>query len=163
MSLDNIDFLTTFAIALKSPREGPWYGVWDWILNELLFGNLAVYPKQTTRTYPQYPLTSDIDVDSPAEIAEDDAPDETPEAEQDSDDVALEDNESLMEVDDETGDDDDDELDTGADPATPPPAFSRESTAPSPPDVIASSPDGVPYGITSPVRRYYRRRASTPS
>ena len=48
------------AQARNDPREAPWYGPWNIVLQDL-FQDFCLSPFYTV-TYPQFPLVKDIDV-----------------------------------------------------------------------------------------------------
>ncbi|KAG6835385.1 hypothetical protein H0H93_001963, partial [Arthromyces matolae] len=58
---DNIDFQVAMYQGSLFTLEGPWYGLYDHILNAVIFSDIGDKVKVTTRTYPQYPLTLDTD------------------------------------------------------------------------------------------------------
>ncbi|KAG6829005.1 hypothetical protein H0H92_005982 [Tricholoma furcatifolium] len=73
-----LKFEVAFKNASNSTREAPWYGVYNWILSQVIFPHLCDDPLNTltTITYPQYPLTQDIDTDMRDEDDNDEDDDE---------------------------------------------------------------------------------------
>ncbi|KAF9459180.1 hypothetical protein BDZ94DRAFT_1325002 [Collybia nuda] len=60
MKSTNGDLAIAIEAAKTDTREAPWYGVWNIILTQKLFNNFCKKPCSTI-TYPQFPLTSDVD------------------------------------------------------------------------------------------------------
>ncbi|KAF8055002.1 hypothetical protein FPV67DRAFT_1681023 [Lyophyllum atratum] len=63
----DFDFRVAYDTADDDHREAPWYGVWCWVLENVIFDRdfcreLTGGRTRTTRVYPQFPLTRDIDV-----------------------------------------------------------------------------------------------------
>ncbi|KAF8166023.1 hypothetical protein B0H34DRAFT_260241 [Crassisporium funariophilum] len=110
MAHRDLKFRVALGTALADNREAPWYGVWNWVLTKVIFEDLCSDSggKSTTVTYPQYPLTHDIDT------YEDGSPTQpSPSVDED---VFM--------------------SDAANTPSTPPTSSDRASGAPSPPDWI---------------------------
>ncbi|KAG6824462.1 hypothetical protein H0H92_006826 [Tricholoma furcatifolium] len=72
---NDLEFQVALKTASASSREAPWYGIYNWILSHAVFPGIIpedVSWPTTTVTYPQYPLTTDIDTDMHEEYDEDD-------------------------------------------------------------------------------------------
>ncbi|KAH0590071.1 hypothetical protein H2248_000248 [Termitomyces sp. 'cryptogamus'] len=84
----HIKFKVAFQNGLNSGQEAPWYGVYNWILSQVIFLDLCDDPlnQLTTITYPQSPLTKDIDTDMPEEYDDDNDDDDDDDDENDNND-----------------------------------------------------------------------------
>ncbi|KAF8149184.1 hypothetical protein B0H34DRAFT_802687 [Crassisporium funariophilum] len=64
-NVEHLKFQAAFATANGDRREAPWYGVWNWVLENVIFDDFGAEligeRVRTTVTYPQYPLTQGID------------------------------------------------------------------------------------------------------
>ncbi|KAF8161696.1 hypothetical protein B0H34DRAFT_702167 [Crassisporium funariophilum] len=136
----DLKFRVALGTALADNREAPWYGVWNWVLTKVIFEDLCSDSggKSTTVTYPQYPLTHDIDT-------YEDGPPTQPSPSVDEDDFMS---------------------DAANTPSTPPTSSDRASGAPSPPDWIKrrTGVDITSYSPEAPPARHaHLHRMSSPA
>lgn len=80
MESTDTDLAFAIDVAKTDPREAPWYGVWNIILTQKLFNGFCKKPCSTI-TYPQFPLTSDVDTYDSESEDEDGLSDEEEEVE----------------------------------------------------------------------------------
>lgn len=148
MSSQDIDFIATFETAIRGAREGPWYGVYNWVLSQIIFHRFCVNrPKQSTATYPQFPLIPYFDTIS-QDKNEDDmdvnmALDTSTEGQAPEDEDSSEDGSSTVDnvwseeeiFEEEAEEETSTEVE---EPLTPPPgprlSYTRDGMAPSPPE-----------------------------
>jgi hypothetical protein len=132
------------AEALGDSREAPWYGAWNIVLKDILFESFCLPPLLTV-TYPQFPLSKNIDTHNLEDDKISDA-DDSDDDESDDDD-----------------DDDDDENDKGSNQMTSSPQHMHilgQHSTPSPESHRSSS---GPQAYRVPANTSVRYSAPSPS